>query len=157
MAIESGEGGRVQGVAYDHGGVSGTYYAGSNLLENVVFTQVPWGGHAGAKRTKAIGIAACKFDHVGQLIFGECKLTATHRYTGGLRLGQFHGVGTEYDGEFDYHGNFVSGLRHGTGVEHIRGKFACGGVYEDDERLDADTPIAQRGYSDFTFTFNSFY
>jgi hypothetical protein len=148
MAIESGEGGRVQGVAYDHGGVSGTYYAGSNLLENVVFTQVPWGGHAGAKRTKAIGIAACKFDHVGQLIFGECKLTATHRYTGGLRLGQFHGVGTEYDGEFDYHGNFVSGLRHGTGVEHIRGKFACGGVYEDDERLDADTPIAQRGYSE---------
>jgi len=148
MAIESGEGGRVQGVPYDHGGVSGTYYVGSNLLENVVFTQVPWGGHAGAKRTKAIRIAACKFDHVGQLIFGECKLTAMHRYTGGLRLGQFHGVGTEYDGEMDYHGNFVSGLRHGTGVEYIRGKFACGGVYEDDERLDADTPIAQRGFSE---------
>ncbi len=60
MAIESGEGDRVEGVPYDHGGVSGTYYAGSNLLENVVFTHVPWGGHAaGAKRTEAIGIAAC--------------------------------------------------------------------------------------------------
>jgi hypothetical protein len=161
MAIESGEGDRVEGVPYDHGGVSGTYYAGSNLLENVVFTQVPWGGHAaGAKRTEAIGIAACKFDHVGQLIFGECKLTATHRYTGGLRLGQFHGFGTEYDGdtEYDgplhktrsmmvYKGHFEGGRQRGCGVEFVNGRFTVGGLYEDDELLDAGTPIARRGFS----------
>ena len=160
MAIESGEGDRVEGVPYDHGGVSGTYHAGSNLLESVVFTQVPWGGRAawgeaGAKRTEAIGIAACKFDDDGQLIFGECEITATHSYTGGLRLGQFHGFGTEYDGDtasYDgelvvYKGHFEGGRQRGCGVEFINERFAVGGVYENDELLDAGMPIARRGFS----------